>query len=128
MPNDGDVSSIDTSLDNVVVMRLKSNSLLLGWFINIELQIKRALKQLNQTDLSREEKRELEEKLKKLQTVCRERTGACKHNLVLSYLLQCQQKTVVFGWHRDIIDDLASKLRQQERGRDDIHWRHQGAR
>jgi hypothetical protein len=54
-----------------------------GWFINIELQIKRVLKQLNQKDLSREEKRMLEEKLKRLQITCRERTGVCKHNVVL---------------------------------------------
>jgi SNF2 family DNA or RNA helicase len=31
-------------------------------------------------------------------------------------LLQCQRKTVVFGWHRDLIEDLASKLRQAGRG------------
>jgi SWI/SNF-related matrix-associated actin-dependent regulator 1 of chromatin subfamily A len=30
--------------------------------------------------------------------------------------MQCQQKTVVFGWHRDLIEDLASKLRQAGRG------------
>jgi SNF2 family DNA or RNA helicase len=113
---DGDVSSIDACPDNVVVMGLKSNPILRGWFAGIEIQIKRVLKQLNQKDLLREEKRELEEKLKALQGICRERTGACKHNLVLSYLIQCQQKTVVFGWHRDLIGDLASKLRQAGRG------------
>jgi SNF2 family DNA or RNA helicase len=31
-------------------------------------------------------------------------------------LLQCRQKTVVFGWHRDLIEDLASKLQQAGRG------------
>jgi SWI/SNF-related matrix-associated actin-dependent regulator of chromatin subfamily A-like protein 1 len=41
---------------------------------------------------------------------------ACKHDVVLSYLMQCRQKTVVFGWHRDLIKDLAAKLRQQGRG------------
>ncbi len=58
----------------------------------------------------------MEELLKELLTVCRERTGACKHNSVLSYLMQCRQKTVVFGWHRALIEDLASKLRQAGRG------------
>jgi SNF2 family DNA or RNA helicase len=112
---DGDVSSVDTCGDNDVVMGLKSNPILRGWFANIELQIKRTLKELYQDDLSREEKRELEEKLKTLQTICRERTGACKHQRVLPYLMQCRQKTVVFGWHRDLIEDMASTLRQAGR-------------
>jgi hypothetical protein len=30
--------------------------------------------------------------------------------------MQCRQKTVVFGWHRDLIEDLAFKLRQAGRG------------
>jgi SNF2 family DNA or RNA helicase len=30
--------------------------------------------------------------------------------------MQCRQKTVVFGWHRDLIEDLALKLRQRGRG------------
>jgi SNF2 family DNA or RNA helicase len=30
--------------------------------------------------------------------------------------MQCQHKTVVFGWHRDLIEGLASKLRQEGRG------------
>ena len=52
---DGDVSGIDTCPDNAVVMGLKSNPGLRGWFADIELQIKRVLKQLNQKDLLREE-------------------------------------------------------------------------
>ena len=114
--HDGDASSIDTCPDDDVVMALKSNPLLQDWFADIELQIARVLGRLNQEDLSSEEKLKLEEKLKTLMTVCRQRTGACKHNLVLSYLMQCQQKTVVFGWHRDLIADLAAKLRQRGRG------------
>jgi SNF2 family DNA or RNA helicase len=113
---DGDVSSVDTCPDNVVVMGLKSNPILRGWFSNIVLRIRSVLAQLNQKDLSGEERRELEAILKTSLTACRERTGACKHNVVLSYLMQCRQKTVVFGWHRDLIEDLASKLRQQGRG------------
>jgi SNF2 family DNA or RNA helicase len=114
--HDGDVSSIDACPDNVVVMGLESNLRLQGWFSRMELQIRRVLAQLNQEDLSGEERRELEEILKTSLTACRERTGACKHNVVLSYLMRCQQKTVVFGWHRDLIEDLASKLRQAGRG------------
>jgi SNF2 family DNA or RNA helicase len=113
---DGDVSSIDTCPDGVVIMGLKSNAILQRWFAHIAQQIKRTLRELHQDDLSREEKRELEERLKTLLTICRERTGVCKHNLVLPYLLHCMQKTVVFGWHRDLIEDLALKLRQQGRG------------
>jgi SNF2 family DNA or RNA helicase len=113
---DGNVSSIDTCPDNAVVMGLKSNLRLQGWFSRMELQIRRVFAQLNQEDLSGEERRELEGILKTSLTACRERTGACKHNLLLSYLMQCQQKTVVFGWHRDLIEDLALKLRQQGRG------------
>jgi SNF2 family DNA or RNA helicase len=113
---DGDVSSIDTCPDNVVVMGLKSNAILQRWFAQIAQQIKRTLRELDQVDLSREEKLELEERLKTLLTICRERTGACKHNLVISYLMQCRQKTVVFGWHRALIEDLGLKLRQQGRG------------
>jgi SWI/SNF-related matrix-associated actin-dependent regulator of chromatin subfamily A-like protein 1 len=30
--------------------------------------------------------------------------------------MQCRKKTVVFGWHRELIQDLAMKLRQQGRG------------
>jgi SNF2 family DNA or RNA helicase len=113
---DGDVSSIDTCPDDVVIMGLKSNAILQRWFAYIAQQIKRTLRELHKDDLSREEKRELEERLKTLLTICRERTGVCKHNLVLSYLLQCQRKTVVFGWHRDLIEDLALKLWQNGRG------------
>jgi hypothetical protein len=101
---------------NVVVMGLKSSPRLQSWFSDTELQIKRVLQQLNQKDLSPEEKRKLEEKLQRLLTVSRQRTGACKHNVVMPYLVQCQQKTVVFGWHRDLIEDLAAKLRQAGRG------------
>jgi SNF2 family DNA or RNA helicase len=114
--HDGDVSSIDACPDNVVVMGLNSNLRLQSWFSRMELQIRRVLAQLNREDLSGEERRELEEILKTSLTACRERTGACKHNVVLSYLMRCQQKTVVFGWHRDLIEDLASKLRQAGRG------------
>jgi SNF2 family DNA or RNA helicase len=114
--HDGDVSSIDTCPDDVVDMALKSNPVLRGWFADKELQITRVLGQLSREDLSSEEKLDLENLLKTLMTACRQRTGECKHNLVLSYLMQCQQKTVVFGWHRDLIKDLALKLRQQGRG------------
>jgi SWI/SNF-related matrix-associated actin-dependent regulator 1 of chromatin subfamily A len=31
-------------------------------------------------------------------------------------LMHCRQKTVVFGWHRNLIEDLAAKLRQAGRG------------
>ena len=86
---DGDVSSIDTCPDDVVIMGLKSNAILQRWFAQIAQQIKRTLRELHRDDLSGEEKRELEERLKGLLTTCRERTGACKHNVVLSYLLQC---------------------------------------
>ena len=113
---DGDVSTIDTCPDDDVVMALKSNPLLQDWFADKELQITRVLGQLNREDLSSEEKLNLEDLLKTLMTACRQRTGDCKHNLVLSYLVQCRQKTVVFGWHRDLIEDLAAKLRQQGRG------------
>jgi SNF2 family DNA or RNA helicase len=113
---DGNVSGIDARPDNVVIMGLKPNAILQRWFAQTAQQIKRILRELHQDDLSREEKRELEERLKTLLTICRERTGACKHNLVLSYLMQCRKKTVVFGWHRDLIQDLASKLRQAGRG------------
>jgi SNF2 family DNA or RNA helicase len=114
--HDGDLSSIDTCPDDVVIMGLESNPVLQAWFAHMAQQIKRTLRELHKDDLSREEKRELEERLKGLLTSCRERTGACKHNVVLSYLMQCQQKTVVFGWHRDLIEDLALKLRRQGRG------------
>jgi SWI/SNF-related matrix-associated actin-dependent regulator of chromatin subfamily A-like protein 1 len=114
--HDGDLSSVDTCPDDVVIMGLESNPVLQAWFAHMAQQIKRTLRELHKDDLSREEKRELEERLKSLLTTCRKRTGACKHNVVLSYLLQCQQKTVVFGWHRDLIQDLALKLRQNGRG------------
>jgi SWI/SNF-related matrix-associated actin-dependent regulator 1 of chromatin subfamily A len=115
---DGDASSIDTCPDDAVVIDMKSNSRLQNWFADIESKITKILARLydDEKDLSVEERRALEERLKMLQTIARERTGACKHNLVLSYLMQCRQKTVVFGWHRDLIEDLAFKLRQAGRG------------
>jgi SNF2 family DNA or RNA helicase len=115
---DGEVSTIDACPDDVLVIGLNSNPLLQNWFADIECQIRKILARLNddEKDLSVEERRSLEHRLKTLQTVSRERTGVCKHNLVLSYLMQCREKTVVFGWHRELIEDLASKLRQARRG------------
>jgi SNF2 family DNA or RNA helicase len=113
---DGDLSSIDTCPDDVVIVGLNSNDRLKTWFDKNEQHIRKLLKQLNQRDLPREDRQELEERLKSILSVVRERTGACKHQVVLSYLLQCRQKTVVFGWHRDLINDLTLKLRQAGRG------------
>jgi hypothetical protein len=115
---DGDVSSIDTCPDDMVVIGLNSNARLQNWFADVERQISKILARLydDEKELSVEGRRSLEDSLKRLQTIARARTGACKHNIVLSYLLQCRQKTVVFGWHRDLIEDLASKLRQARRG------------
>jgi SNF2 family DNA or RNA helicase len=114
--HDGDVASIDAYPDDIVEIELKSNGQLQSWFADMEMKITRVLGQLSQDDLLLEEKLHLEETLKTLLTVCRARTGACKHNVILPYLMQCRQKTVVFGWHRDLIEDLAAKLRQQGRG------------
>ena len=114
---DGDVASIDACSDKVMVIGLKSNPMLQGWFADMNEKIRKVLGRLSNDDkLSLEQRRELEEALKTLLTVCRERTGACKHNIVLAYLLQCRRKTVVFGWHRDLIEGLALKLRQAGRG------------
>jgi SWI/SNF-related matrix-associated actin-dependent regulator 1 of chromatin subfamily A len=115
---DDDVCTVDASPDDVLVLGLKSNPRLQDWFATVEENIRKIFAQLydEENDLSLEERRALEEKLKRLQTIARERTGACKHNVVLSYLMQCRQKTVVFGWHRELIQDLAMKLRQQGRG------------
>jgi SWI/SNF-related matrix-associated actin-dependent regulator of chromatin subfamily A-like protein 1 len=115
---DGDVSSIDACPDDVLVIGLKSNPRLQDWFHGVEAQIRKIFARLydDEKDLSVEERRALEEKLKRLLTVARERTGASKHNIVLSYLMHCRQKTVVFGWHRELMEDLASKLRQGGRG------------
>jgi SWI/SNF-related matrix-associated actin-dependent regulator of chromatin subfamily A-like protein 1 len=116
--HDGDVSTIDECPDDVLVIGLNSNPRLQNWFAEVECQISKTLARLNddEKDLSVEERRSLEDKLKRLQTIARARTGACKHNVVLSYLMHCRQKTVVFGWHRDLIEDLAFKLRQVRRG------------
>jgi SWI/SNF-related matrix-associated actin-dependent regulator 1 of chromatin subfamily A len=115
---DGDVSSIDACPDDVLVIGLKSNPRLQDWFHGVEAQIRKIFARLydDEKDLSVEERRALEEKLKRLLTVARERTGASKHNIVLSYLMHCPQKTVVFGWHRELMEDLASKLRQAGHG------------
>ena len=114
--DDGDVAGIDACLDNYVVVGLKSNSILRRWFEDKEVDIKKVLKLLSDLSLTREDRQELEERLKTLLAIVRERTGACKHQIVLSYLLQCPHKTVVFGWHRDLIEDLACKLRQAGKG------------
>ena len=113
---DGDVSSIDTCPDNVVVMGLKSNPYyrvgFLGWNCKSGEYWRNSIRRICQGKKDGSWKRYCKTSL----TVCRERTGACKHNVILSYLMRCQQKTVVFGWHRDLIEDLASKLRQAGRG------------
>ena len=114
--DDGDVAGIDACPDNYVVVGLKSNSILQGWFNDNELAIQIMLKRLSDQSLAREDRKELEERLKTLLTIVRERTGACKHQIVLSYLLQCPHKTVLFGWHRELIEDLAFKLRQAGKG------------
>jgi SNF2 family DNA or RNA helicase len=115
---DGDVSSIDACPDDVLVIGLESNARLQDWFAGVEAQIRKTFARLydDEKDLSVEERRALEEKIRRLQTIARERTGVCKHNLVLPYLMQCQQKTVVFGWHRNLLEELAFKLRQAGRG------------
>jgi SWI/SNF-related matrix-associated actin-dependent regulator 1 of chromatin subfamily A len=115
---DGDVASVDACTDEVVIIGLKSNPRLRSWFADMEKQIRKILGRLSNDDddLSDGERRDLEETLKAKLAASRERTGACKHNMVLSYLMHCQRKTVVFGWHRDLIEDLALKLRQQGRG------------
>jgi SNF2 family DNA or RNA helicase len=113
---DGDVCAIDNCPDEVVVLGIKSNPRLQHWFENSEIQIKRMLRQISEPEITRDERQELEEKLKTLLTSSRQRTGVCKHQLVLPYLMQCKKKTVVFGWHRDLIEDLAFRLRQQGRG------------
>ena len=115
---DGDVSSIDTCPDDVLVVPFKSNPRLQNWFADVECQISKILARLydDKKELSVEARLALEEKLTRLQTIARARTGACKHNIVLSYLMHCRQKTVVFGWHRDLIEDLAFKFRQAGRG------------
>jgi SNF2 family DNA or RNA helicase len=115
---DGDVSSIDTCPDDVLIIEMKSNTRLKEWFDGVEAQMKKIFARLydDEKHISVEARRTLEEKLKRLQTVARERTGACKLKLVLPYLMQCRKKTVVFGWHRDLIQELAMKLRQQGRG------------
>jgi SWI/SNF-related matrix-associated actin-dependent regulator of chromatin subfamily A-like protein 1 len=114
----GDVSTIDACPDDVLVIGLNSNPRLQNWFADVECQISKILARLydDEKELSVEERRSLEDKLKRLQTIARARTGACKHNIVLPYLMHCEQKTVVFGWHRELIEDLASKLRQARRG------------
>jgi SNF2 family DNA or RNA helicase len=113
----GDVSNIDTCLDDMLVIGLNSNARLQNWFADVECQIRKILARLyDDKRLSVEGRRSLEDSLKRLQTIARARTGACKHNTVLSYLMHCRQKTAVFGWRRDLIEDLAFKLRQGGRG------------
>src|SRR5262249_13968934 len=93
---DGDVTGIDSCLDDVVVLGLKSNPRLKAWFISKEEKIRRLLKQLSDRALPRQDRQHLQETLKTLLTIARQRTGACKHDAVLSYLMHCRQKTVVF--------------------------------
>jgi hypothetical protein len=57
---DGDVASIDACSDNVVVIGLKSNPMLQGWFADMNEKIRKVLGRLS-NKLSLEQRRELEE-------------------------------------------------------------------
>jgi SNF2 family DNA or RNA helicase len=61
---------------------------------------------------SKAERHELRERLNKLLEDVRYEVGAAKFNHVLAYLLQRTAKTLVFAYHHEIIEGLATALRR----------------
>jgi SWI/SNF-related matrix-associated actin-dependent regulator of chromatin subfamily A-like protein 1 len=84
---------------------------LLGWFRTKRRQIVIAHRKLRKAR-SRAERREWRERLNELLENVRYEVGVAKFNEVLGYLMRCRQKTLVFAYHHEVIEGLATALRR----------------
>ena len=86
-------------------------SALLWWFGNKRRQIIITHGKLRKAR-SRAERRELRERLNELLENVRYEVAVVKFNKVLEYLTRCTAKTLVFAYHHEIIEGLATALRR----------------
>jgi SWI/SNF-related matrix-associated actin-dependent regulator of chromatin subfamily A-like protein 1 len=86
-------------------------SALLWWFGNKRRQIIITQRKLHKAR-SRAERRELRERLNELLENVRYEVAVAKFNKVLEYLTRCTAKTLVFAYHHEIIEGLATALRR----------------
>jgi SWI/SNF-related matrix-associated actin-dependent regulator 1 of chromatin subfamily A len=84
---------------------------LLWWFGNKRRQIVIVHSKLHKAK-SRVERRELRERLNALLENVRYEVGVAKFNRVLQYLKRCTRKTLVFAYHHEVIEGLATALRR----------------
>ena len=84
---------------------------LLGWFRTKRRQIVIAHRELRKAR-SRADRREWRERLNELLENVRYEVGVAKFNKVLDYLMRCTLKTLVFAYHHEIIEGLATALRR----------------
>ena len=83
---------------------------LLGWFWVKRQQIIIIHRKLRKAK-SRAKRRELRERLNALLENVRYEVGVAKFNKVLEYLKSCTLKTLVFAYHHEVIEGLATGLR-----------------
>ena len=83
---------------------------LLDWFRTKRRQIIIAHRKLRKAR-SRPERREWRERLNELLENVRYEVGVAKFTKVLDYLMRCRQKTLVFAYHHEVIEGLATALR-----------------
>lgn len=88
---------------------------LLTWFRTTRRQIVIVQKKLRNAK-SRADRQELRERLNELLENVRYEVGVAKFNNVLDYLMPCTRKTLVFAYHHEIIDGIATALRDAGHG------------
>jgi SWI/SNF-related matrix-associated actin-dependent regulator of chromatin subfamily A-like protein 1 len=81
------------------------------WLWDMRRQIAITQRKLRKAK-SRVERHELRERLNKLLEDVRYEVGVAKFNDVLVYLMQLTEKTLVFAYHHEIIEGLATALRR----------------
>jgi len=85
------------------------SSALLSWFWNARRQVGVVVSALHKAK-SAAERRELRERLNALLENVRYEVGVAKLNRVLDYLKRCTRKTLVFAYHHEVIEALATAL------------------
>ena len=82
-----------------------------AWFRNKRRQIITTHRKLHKAR-SCAERRELRDRLNGLLESVRYEVAVAKFHAVLEYLLRCSVKTLVFAYHHEVIDGLATALRR----------------
>jgi SWI/SNF-related matrix-associated actin-dependent regulator of chromatin subfamily A-like protein 1 len=84
---------------------------LIAWFRNERRQIVITHSKLRKAK-SRAKRQQLRERLNELLEKVRYEVAIAKFDKVLEYLLRCTVKTLVFAYHHEVIDGLATALRR----------------